>query len=447
MSAPSPEQNVVQAQGPARLVTTLFLGLLLGAGLGPALFLAIDRLQLSGELLLSFAVGAFLTLGVCLVVAGIATLFIVPRIFTNARGTLAGMVTDMTLASRAHAEGDTNRAIDHFGKAVTEGASWYAIGATRRFIAQAAVGLLISFGGLIGAVLLFSQNALLRDQNSKIDQQIELLTQQNSKIDQQTMVADAQKRGAFLTEMFSIIQQVARETTETSAISPELITRIVVLTTSAVPYVYLDFEGAGDDYGPERMKRALSPERGQIISALARTKVKLSRLADAGARFENADLRRADLSGLDFSSVNLTGADFTEADISGAVFNEATLNDAKFHRVRGAKADFSGAHFKDVAIMHSFFSSANFTGAKLIEVAIVGGDFSASVFNEVAYYELAFQNVESRELPSGLPWPELFRTSGSASPGEVVLLSYTFHGEPVPDPVIPRRSIRPNLRP
>ena len=98
----------------------------------------------------------------------------------------------------------------------------------------------------MGAVLLFSQNSLLRDQNrlitehnnkidkqlklltdqndkvdkqlelltdqnTKIDNQLKLLSDQNTKIDQQTAVADAQKRGAFVTEMFSILQEVAKE--------------------------------------------------------------------------------------------------------------------------------------------------------------------------------------------------------------------------------------------
>jgi len=73
----------------------LVVGLLVGASLGPALFLAIKRLELSGELLLSFAVGAFVTFGICLAIVGVAALLIVPRIFANARGTLSGMVDDL----------------------------------------------------------------------------------------------------------------------------------------------------------------------------------------------------------------------------------------------------------------------------------------------------------------------------------------------------------------
>lgn len=224
--------TTARAQNPARLASTLIAGLLLGASLGPALFLAIDRIELKGDLLLSFAIGAFLMLGACLVLAAAAALLVLPRFFSNVRGTLTGVVDELTQASRAHAQGNSDQALDHVGRAVGDGVAWYSIGATRRFAAQAALGLLIAFGGTIGAVLLFSQNALLRDQNGllreqnkltqsqlqlladqneKIDKQLLLLTDQNAKIDQQTAVADAQKRSAFVTELFSIVQEVPKE--------------------------------------------------------------------------------------------------------------------------------------------------------------------------------------------------------------------------------------------
>jgi hypothetical protein len=286
-----------------RYLTTLVVGLLLGASLGPALFLAIGRLELSGDLLLSFAIGSFLTLGICLVIAGVAALLIVPRLFASARGTLADMVNDLINASRAHARGNTDEAIQFAGRAVEEGAAWYSIGATRRFVSQAALGLLISFGGIVGAVLLFSQNTLLREQNKlvglqtellsaqnkmigtqvdllaqqniKIDdrlklavkqtdmivQQLDLLKDQNRKIDQQTMVADAQKRGAFATELFAIVQEVAKRSAGGEALPSEIVARIVVLTSSASPYMYLDFQSESEEGSPKRIAKPLSPER------------------------------------------------------------------------------------------------------------------------------------------------------------------------------------------
>lgn len=98
-----------QSGNVTRSFTMLVVGLLLGASLGPALFLAVERLELKGDLLLSFAVGAFVTFAVGLAIAGIAAILIVPRIFAGARGTLSSMVEGLTLASRAHAEGKQSK--------------------------------------------------------------------------------------------------------------------------------------------------------------------------------------------------------------------------------------------------------------------------------------------------------------------------------------------------
>jgi len=108
------------------------------------------------------------------------------------------------------------------------------------------------------------------------------------------------KRGAFATELFSIVQELAsmKQTAEgqrrkqTPGMLPnDLVARIVVLTSSAVPYVYLDFESGEADAAPKRIPKPLSPERGQMIAALARMKVDISALHQAGARFEGGFAR------------------------------------------------------------------------------------------------------------------------------------------------------------
>lgn len=432
MSA-QPEQKVRAGEQQSRsalLVTTLIVGVLLGASLGPTLFLAVRYLELSGDQLFSFVVGVFATFGVCLVIAGVSALLIVPRIFSSARGTLTAMVDDLREASRAHSAGDPAKALDHFGRAVGEGAAWYSIGASRRFVAQAALGLLISFGGILGAVLLLSQNSLLReqnvmiksqlklltDQNEKIDQQVKLLVDQNGKIEQQTMVADAQRRGAFLTEMFSILQDVSKSnSTDVGAIPKELVTRIVVLTSSAIPYFYLDYQG--ESTGKLKpIQRALSPERGQIIAALARMKVKnLSLLSKAGAQFAQADLRGTDLSGVDLTGTNLTGCDLTGANLTKANFKKAIFHHAILDRVSAEGAMFNNALIGSTSMNGSHFVSSSFDGALLSLVTIRGGDFSDASFIGAGVPSVKFEEVtiSSGELPKGLPWPKSVRDGWS----------------------------------
>lgn len=420
-------------------LTTLIVGLLLGAGLGPALFLTAERLELRGDQLLSFAVGVFLTLAVCLIIAGVAAVLLVPRAFASARGTLSGVVEDLVRASRAHAAGQPTEAVDHLGRAIGEGVAWYSIGATRRFVAQAALGLILSFGGIIGAVLLLSQNALLReqngmvksqlklleDQNGKIDRQLELLVDQNEKIDQQTMTTDSQKRGAFATELFSIIQAIAREgVSDGGRLSNEIVSRIVVLTSSAEPYFYLKFSPDPPSTDADKIRGAqklipdpLSPERGQIILALVRMKVDLKLLSKAGAQFDSADLQGAQLNDVDLSGLSLRNCNFRFATLQKATFNGTNLDNAVFIGAQIEGAEFKSAHAKDADFSNSRMSRVAFIDSNLFrskfewvlgkDVKFANTEIGASDFAEAHFEDLSFREVSvTMSLPGGIPWKE-----------------------------------------
>jgi hypothetical protein len=415
---PENEVRAVQGQKPAPLLATLVVGLLLGAGLGPALFVAIDRLQLSGDILLSFAIGAFLSLGLCLALVVVGAFLILPRIFSVARGTLAGVVEDLSQASRAHAQGDTDKALEHLGRAVGEGAAWYSAAATRRFAAQAALGLLISFGGSIGAILLLNQNALLLDQNKKIDKQND--------------IADAQKRSAFVTEMFSILQEVAKTPHPNGELPKELVARILVLTISAVPYRYLSRAG------PSEESVVLSPERGQLLLALARMNVKLSSLEEAGVEFDSSDLRGLDLSLVDFSEMTLTGCDFSFSSLKEARFVKAELLLPHFNKATLLGVDFSGAKLQIVNFNDAQFLGTKFDGAFLSTVEFKDGAVIETSFEGAGYYNLRFQDVRVMRtpsaptgLPTGLPWPSaILKAFEAIPPNTAFKLSYSFEGKP-----------------
>jgi hypothetical protein len=425
--------KAANGQKPGRFLATLVVGLLLGACLGPGLFLATDRLdKMSGDILLSFSIGVFLSLGLCLALVVVAALLLLPRIFSAARGTLAGVVDDLSHASRAHARGDTERSLEHLRLAIGEGAAWYSAGATRKFAAQAALGLLISFGSTIGAVLLFTQNTLLRDQNAMIGSQLELLTEQNNKIDQQTRVSDAQKRSAFATEMFAILKDVAERVDEDGRVSDVLAMRIAVLTTSAVPYVYLDF---GGDYGrpPTPIARPLSPERGQLLVALARMKVKLSTLVNAGARFDHSDLRGADLRRADLSSLELDDSDLSFAKLDGAQLKKAQLHNVVIKKAVFTNTDFTAAKVSNVEFVDSHFAIAVFDYAQFANVKFIGGAITSASFADIKHRGLAIEAVAlggERNLPKGLPWPQEIVDAFAGKGDTLMVISHEFSTYP-----------------
>ncbi len=128
------------------------------------------------------------------------------RIIGRAAGTLEQIVAEATKAAEAAARRDAPTAVSHAGQAAQEAVGWYAQGAAKRFAVQAALGLFVAFGGLVGTTLLFRQTLLLveqirkidtqmmllRKQNEKLDAQTGLLSEQNTKIDLQTVTVEAQ---------------------------------------------------------------------------------------------------------------------------------------------------------------------------------------------------------------------------------------------------------------
>jgi hypothetical protein len=392
--------------GTTQQITTLIVGLLLGVGLGLGVFLAAGGLEWSGDLLLSFVVGAFLAFSLSLAVSGFLAVLIVPRFFASASGTLTGMVDDLTRASQAYAVGDSAKALSHMGRAAEEGVAWYSIGATKRFVVHAALGLLVTFGSITGAVLLLSQNSLLREQNKKIDLQ--------------TAVTDAQKRGAFASELFAIVQDVAKLEGQQRRTLPEpLMARILVLMSSAKPYLFLEFPSSG---APQRIRRPLSPERGQMLTALARLNVNLSTLITAGVEFDGADLRQADLQGVDLSKANLSGSNLSGANLRGAKLVGAQLINVEFDKVHADSANFSEAALINTYIREAHLRSAIFDRATLSWVVIENTWLDYATFNDTRMLSVKFARagILKSDLPAGLPWPKSIvdsfarRTEGAA---------------------------------
>jgi len=267
---------------------------------------------------------------------------------------------------------------------------------------------------------------LLVDQNTKVDKQLGLLSAQNAKIDQQTAVADAQKRGAYLTEMFSILEEVAKARTP-GGVPEHLIMRIAILTSSAAPYVYLDFGGdqVGDE--PRRIPRALSPERGQLVVAFARIGMPLQTLVKGGARFEQSDLRGADLKGADLSSVNWSGSDFSFATLDHTKLESADPTNVVIKKAVLLSVDFTRALLARTVIENSTFSDPQFDEASFIGVTIKGGRFHGGQFVEAIYEKLSFENVSlTGALPAGLPWSQEIQDSVARRGNRPAILSSTF---------------------
>lgn len=222
----------------------------------------------------------------------------------------------------------------------------------------------------------------------------------NELIEAQNQLIEAQRRASLVTELSNILDQIDSGNSQSTddghvRLSPNVLGRIVAFSHSLQPYRYLGVDGL--EAGP------LSPERGQLLVSLVRSKVYITDLTEAdftfadlegksvvsanlfGINLQNANLDRAKLAEVDFSYTNLcdtrfsdadlwkadlsganaANADFRDADLRGANLSEAILTRAKFKGAKLKGADLRGANLTNAAISRSQIQEA-FVDAKTV---------------------------------------------------------------------------------
>ncbi len=246
--------------------------------------------------------------------------------------------------------------------------AWYSWMSFRRWIVLIFNTLFISFGGLLGTVLIYNQNNLLTRQNA-------LLEQQNIRLDQQTYLQEADRRSSLIFLMGNLLDAMDKELKSDVGqpgirdLSPQLIGRVIALSKSLRPYRYLD--------GDSLVAREISPERGQLLLSIVASQIDNSsvRRIFQAADFTYSDLQGAVLSGeylseIDLTASNLSGAVLDETDLSRANLSLADLSEAVFTRakLRGARLRqtiLQNAHFESADLREANCYAALMRGAKL----------------------------------------------------------------------------------
>ncbi len=217
------------------------------------------------------------------------------------------------------------------------------------------ITIFAAIGGLLGAILLYNQNRL---------------------IDTQVNLEEANRRSSLIFLMSNIMDKVDEELKEdpnndkVRNISPQLIGRIAALSQAMRPYRYLQ-DG-------QLIDKPLSPERGQLLTALVRSKFDSSGYADIykAVRFERADLQRAQL-----KSAYLNETDLRDADLRGADLRDATL---------------SGATLRDATLRDATLSTANFRRADLIRANLNGADLNGADLSKTALSDATLRDAYLR---------------------------------------------------
>lgn len=284
---------------------------------------------------------------------------------------------------------------------------WIAWRGYTRFLFLLLQTLFIIFGGLIGSLLLYQQNELLKVQNRYVEKQTDLIKRQNIRLDHQTYLQEAERRSSLVFLLGNIMDAVdaelkVKENKERS-LSPQLIGQIISLSNRLKPYKYLDSVG-------DTLTGILSPERAQLLVSLIESQLdtntykKIYAKADfsysefyndkllnyylkganlsysvfsegdlMGANFEGANLNYTDFSSADLTGANLNYADFLGSDLSNAKLDFCSMMMTQFRKV-----DMSFVSFKDVKI-NNFFYDADLSFVDFSGKDLRGTNFKLSI--------------------------------------------------------------------
>ncbi len=225
------------------------------------------------------------------------------------------------------------------------------------------------------------QTDLFQNQVGQIDQQNELVRDQNQlvkvqteKLQQQTILSESTRRSSLIFLMSNILDKLDEElkSSDNKEISKELVARIIALSNSFRPYYYFEENKIID--------KKLSPERGQLFLALVKSGIDSDFLFNnilIESNFSYADLRGANLIGLNLTGVKLNFADFSEANLSNSSFLGTNLTKCNFKNAILRKTNFNNS-----ILIGSNFDGTDLRGANFKDSFIDIKDFKNSITDD-----------------------------------------------------------------
>ncbi|MCC7244946.1 MAG: pentapeptide repeat-containing protein [Saprospiraceae bacterium] len=367
---PNRQQNGKDANSTHRIdvlsrnVVSLGVGILLGGAVAMVGLPAIQEYFAS----VMFGLLGLIFIVVCLVFVIVQKKeWILKKVFRVNNTDLSELKESGMLMLESMQEKEYAEAKKHFGVITNKVVAWYSWMSFRRWILTVVNVLFISFGGLLGTVLLYNQNKLLLHQN-------QLMERQNYRLDQQTYLQEAERRSSMIFLMGNLLdamdEELKRDIGQNSVrdLSPQIIGRVIALSNGLRPYRYLDSDSL--------IPRELSPERGQLLVSLINSQIdnrsldKIFQFAD----FSYADLTGAVLGREYMGRINLRKADLGDADLSGVDMMLADLSQAKLNGTILARANLRKSNLSETDFRETILSAVDLRGASLYGADLRGVD-------------------------------------------------------------------------
>ncbi len=269
--------------------------------------------------------------------------------------------------------------------------------------------------GFIGLALAMIPIWLLYQQNNKIDTQNILITNQNKRLDQQTYLQEAERRSSLVFLFSNIMDAIDKELKEDVGekekrdLSPQLVGRVIALSTRLKPYLYLE--------GDSLISKPLSPERGQLLLSLVESQLdtvtlsKIFRKADfsssdlesanlqdsylKGIKLWNTDLTNSNLIGANLEDARLSSSDLSSSNLSNANLLKADMQYTKLLHVKFNNTNLQNAILAFADLYRALFQNADLQGAYLIEANLAYTLFDKTKMDSTIVDSNFFQKIQN----------------------------------------------------
>ena len=257
------------------------------------------------------------------------------------------------------------------------------------------VGMFTIMLGIIPLLILGIQTYILNTQNK-------LLREQNYRLDQQINLEEGNRRSSLIFLMSNIMDKMGEELKNPNnpkkKLSDALIGRIVSLSQALRPYRYLENDVLID--------QPLSPERGQLLISLTNSALHKSTYDKL---FEKADFSYADLQNANFDETYMEGIELSYANLKGATFRNSDLEFANLIGTNLESTEFSetfmnGITLNDANLKNSRLYNIKMTNASLknadFRYSEVSGDIRFSIFDNIGLddIKIGFLDLEGIEI-------------------------------------------------
>lgn len=256
-------------------------------------------------------------------------------------------------------EKDYLKAAQPLGEITSKLSAKYTWITYRNWVISVFQALFIVFGGLLGSVLVYNQN--------------ELIKKENWRLDQQTHLQEAERRSSSVFYLSTVTEAIDRELKADSNryFSPQLIGNISSFSYRLKPYRFLE--------GDSLIKEPISPERGQLLTTLVYSDLEDLTYQEIYKRsnFENSDLNNSLFSKIPGQVNNLQYQLLFEGKMGPHYYRKDSFIIKKGH------VNMSGLNLKGSQAKESIFYNTHFYGSNLDKIDFTKSKMTLSKLRDV----------------------------------------------------------------